>query len=79
MEKIEYTFNELETENVYFTFDGKTLFSMGAPEETRKPGLLWSPAISDDGTPYDLYWTRSGNFGGCEFFTLQSGEIAVLE
>ncbi|WP_461255791.1 hypothetical protein [Treponema sp. R80B11-R83G3] len=75
---IEYTFNELENENVYFPFDGKTLFSMGAPEETKKPGIFWSPAITEDGTPFDLYWERSGRWGSSEFFTLQNGEAADL-
>ena len=77
--RIEYTYNELENEAVQFTVDGKTLVSMGGPEETRKPGIFWGPAMDNGGASYDLYWLKSGDFGGWDFYTLQSAEVTCLE
>jgi len=77
--KIEYTFNELENEAVRFSFNGKSLVSMGGPEETGRPGVFWSPAIDSNGINYDLFWAQSGRFGDCVFYTLQGGETACLE
>jgi len=79
MEKIEYTYNELNDEAVRFFFNGLDLVSMGGPEKTEKPGIFWSPAMNSDGNGYDLYWAHSGNFGDLDFYTLQEAEIAELD
>jgi hypothetical protein len=72
---IEYTWGELEKENVCFTVDGKKLISMGGPDFSgKKEGLYWSPASDEDGKLYDVYWEYSGTFGDAEFFTLVSAD-----
>jgi hypothetical protein len=71
--ELEYTWNELENENVCFTVNGKKLISMGGPDFSgKKDGLYWSPAADENRNLYDVYWKHSGNFGNSEFFTLVS-------
>jgi hypothetical protein len=78
MEKIEYTWNELETEKLRFSAEGKTFTSLGGPEETHRLDRFWSPALDEAGERYDLYWMRSGSFGDADFFTLQEFDKADL-
>lgn len=65
---IEYTWNELENENLRFTHNGIRLLSASGPEPAGD-GLFCNHAFDDDGNPYDLTWRRSG-LGGDEFFVL---------
>lgn len=67
---IEYTWNELENENVSFITSGKKLTSLAGPEKNDNSVFYWSPAIDETGTPFDLHWKQSGSFGGYDFFSL---------
>jgi hypothetical protein len=67
---IEYTWNELEKENLSFMISGKKLTSLAGPEKADVGDLYWSPAFDEAGKPFDLYWKHSGCFGDADFFTL---------
>jgi hypothetical protein len=77
MKKIEYTWNELENENIRFQIDGIALRSAGGPDEI-SGGAFWSPAFDESKRPYDLMWVRSGSFGDADFFTLTTYAIAII-
>jgi hypothetical protein len=76
---IEYTWNELENENLRFTVNGKKLASLAGPEKISGSDLFWSPAFDEGGKPFDLYWKQSGAFDNAEFFTLVSFAPSDIE
>jgi hypothetical protein len=75
---IEYTWNELANENVYFVFNGIRLLSASGPEKGFCSEVYYSQAFDDDGNPYDLQWESSDSSGDSEFFELVDCKLALL-
>lgn len=71
---IEYTWNELENEKIRIAINGKKLISLSGPEKIDNTDLYWTPALDEDGNPYDLYWEQSESFCDAEFFSFVSFE-----
>jgi hypothetical protein len=72
---VEYSWKELEEEGLDFIFEGKKFTSLGGPEEGTSQDYLWSPAVDENGQPYDLTWIRRG-IGYTESFVLDGYEKA---
>jgi hypothetical protein len=76
MEKLEYTWSELEEEGLVLFLDGKKFTSLGGPEESSSDAYYWSPALDEDGVTYDLTWIKNG-MGNTESFVLDGYEGTV--
>ncbi|GHV75650.1 hypothetical protein AGMMS49942_04710 [Spirochaetia bacterium] len=75
MEHIEYTWNELNDEAVYFTVNGVKLTSLSGPEDIKGSEKFWSPARGDDGKDYDLTWESNKSYD-IESFILLDASVA---
>ncbi|GHU63532.1 hypothetical protein FACS189445_6750 [Spirochaetia bacterium] len=75
MEHIEYTWSELNDEDITFTFNDVKLTSIAGPEEINGSENFWSPARGDDGKDYDLTWNVNRS-NGLEFFVLLEATVA---
>ena len=72
---MEYTWSELDGENIGIEMGGHTYRPLAGPEEAR--GQWWAPGYDEAGTAWDMFFTRTG-MGETEGFALKNVERADL-
>jgi hypothetical protein len=72
----EYTWSELDGENIEISMDGHKYRVLSGPEEALD-GWWWAPGFDEGGKAGDMYFERTG-LGQTESFRLTSAEAACL-
>jgi hypothetical protein len=72
----EYTWNELNDEDIEISMGGHKYRALSGPEEAMGD-QWWAPGFDETGKAWDMYFERTG-FGETESFRLERVEAACL-